>query len=550
MASDPASSAAGILGPGSRGAPVRRLQRQLDLLGLALGNDDPAGLYGSGTETAVRAFQRRRPWRPQDGLVDAELGQSLTRALEVREGEAALQALAAADPGRPPAQPQRRRVVVAAVQRRLRGLGLHPGGAAIDGVGGPPLRLALARFRRMACLGPAAGEDLDPACAAALLAIRWLPAVRARWSPTAARRRFAAEARRIGADDHHLAFLDRGLESCPWLESLAAAELPAAPRGRVRANGGWPGYGAYPRRGLVPALETDGLEWLGREIAQACLCRGRIGPGGLVVRWQGRDARTPLECLSATKIIPLLNVLARAPATRARLQPQGSDALSMALEPALFDLVSYAGTVGSSNALAALLNQLEPRREAWIRSHTGGAEGLRFGGRYGETPPIARPELRHQGDGSVLLPFGSPAAAGNAVSVYDLTRLLSMLGWHRLLSPAQRLRGLSGAGAGLAARVLCCDSARYLDAAFADLGLEHRVDTPLILSKMGYGQSALVYSAFLHVLDRAGDQPIEHTLAFTLRCPKGSGDRESVRADLSMAEAVTNLLARTLDGNG
>lgn len=549
MPSAPAGPAAGILGPGNRGVPVRRLQQQLVQLGLAPDNDDPVGFYGSGTEAAVRAFQRNRPWKPQDGLVDSELGQSLTRALEVREGELALQALAAADPGLPPARPLHRRVLVAAVQQRLRGLGLYPGGAAIDGMPGPPLRQALARFHRLAGLGPAAVEGLNPACAAALLTIRWLPAVQESWSPAAARRRFAAEARRIGADDHHLAFLDRGLESCPWLESLAAAELPAAARGRDRAAGSRPGYGTYPRRGVVPALESEELAWLGPEIAQACLCRGRIGPSGLEVRWQGRDAQTPLECLSASKIIPLLNVLARAPAPRARLQPRGSDALSMALEPALFDLVSYAGTVGSSNALAALLNQLEPRREAWIRAHTGGAEGLRFGGRYGEAPPIARPELRHQGDGSVLLPFGSPATAGNAVSVYDLTRLLSMLGWHRLLGPAQRLRGLSAAGAGLAARVLCCDSARYLDAAFADLGLERRIDTPLILSKMGYGESALVYSAFLHVHDRHGDHPIEHSLAFTLRCPKGSGDREAVRADLAMAEAVTSLLARSLDGN-
>jgi hypothetical protein len=558
MATPASGPAAGPLGPGSRGAPVRQLQRQLQQLGARI--DDPAGRFGAATEAAVRAFQRRRPWRAQDGLADDELRQSLARVLELREGEAALAELAAGERGLPLDQLQRHPALVAALQRGLCGLGLHPGGPAIDGAAGPALLQALGRFRRLAVVGPGDRQQLTPACAAALLRVRWLPAVLARWSPAAARRRFAAEARRIGADDAHLTFLDRGLESSPWLESLADAELPC-PAGRPAAGSGTgsssgsglgvdlgesPEFAPYPTRGKLPAFEAGGLEWLGEEIGQACLCLGRSGHHGLEVRWLGRDSLTPLECLSATKIVPLLNVLARSAAGEARLEPWGSDDQSLSLERALFDLVSYAGTVGSSNALAALLNQLEPHREAWIRAHTGGPAALRFGGRYGETPPIVRPVLRQRGNGSVLLPFGSPVEAGNAVSLYDLTRLLSMLGWHRLLAPVQRVRGLSGAGARLAARALSCDSARYLDAAFADLGLQRRIDTPLILSKMGYGESALVYCAFLHVRDRRDARPLTHSLAFSLRCPKGSGDREAVRADLAMAEAVSSLLARVL----
>lgn len=556
MATPATRPAASPLGPGSHGAQVRQLQRQLQQLGAEI--DDPAGRFGPATEAAVRAFQHRRPWRAQDGVADEELRQSLTRALRLREGEAALAELAAGKRGLPLGQLHRHPALVAALQRRLHGLGLHPGGPAINGETGPALLQALNRFRRLAVPGPGVRQPLDPACAAALLELRWLPAVLARWSPAAARRRFAAEARRIGADDAHLTFLDRGLESCPWLESLADPQLPGSIHRPVEGHGAGSGAGSgpgvspgsapYPARGKLPAFEAGGLEWLGGEIGQVCLCLGRCGPHRLEVRWLGRDSLSPLECLSATKIVPLLNVLARSAPEGARLVPWGSDDQSLSLERALFDVVSYAGTLGSSNALAALLNQLEPRREAWIRAHTGGPAALRFGGRYGEPPPIARPVLRHGGNGTVLLPFGSAAEAGNALSVYDLTRLLSMLGWHRLLAPAQRLRGLSGAGARLAARALSCDSARYLDAAFADLGLVRRVDTPLILSKIGYGESALVYTAFLHVSDQRDDQPLTHSLAFTLRCPKGRGDREAVRADLAMAEAVTSLLAWVLRG--
>ncbi len=540
-ARSPARPAPRPLGPGSRGAGVRALQRQLVQLGETI--DDPAGSYGAGTEAAVRAFQRRLPWRLQDGLADGGLRSSLQRAVRAGQGEEELARLAAGNRSLPLETLHRWPALVSALQGRLRGLGLHPGGTAIDGVPSPTLLKALHRFRRLAALQSAGRDVLEPADAAALLRIRWLPALLRGWSAAASRGRYAAEARRVGAKDAHLAFLDRGPESSPWLEELADPRLPSPASLPIDADAG---PAAYPPRGVLPAIEAGGLEWLGPEIGQACLCLGRRGSQGLQALWLGRDALSPLECLSATKIVPMLNVLARSARQGARLQPWGSDALSLDLERVLFDVVSYAGTVGSSNALAALLNQLEPRREAWIRAHTGGPEALRFGGRYGETPPIAQPLLRAGHDDTILVPFGMAATAGNKVSVYDLTRLLSMLGWHRLLRPAQRLRGLDGGGARLAARALSCDTARYLDAAFADLGLERRVDAPLILSKMGYGESALVYCAFLHVRDRRDDAAITHSLAFTLRCPKRTGDREAVRADLAMAEAVTTLLERVL----
>lgn len=538
-------------GPGSEGPAVHALQQQLRRLGASI--QDPPGHFGPDTEAALRAIQRRRPWGAQDALATPALLEVLARAEREQEGERQLRALATGGEVLPLDALGEHPALVAALQRALAALGLHPDGPAIDGVAGPALLAALRRFHRLVRLPGPAPAGIGAATAAALQRCRWLPAHTAAWSPAAARRRFAAEARRLGASDAHLPLLDRGADHSPWRESLAAAPLPS-PSARPVASGPGP-FAPYPPLGVAPPIAAEGLPPLGPGIGQACVCLGRRGPQGLETLWLGRDALTPLECLSSTKLVPLLNVLARlgtrlpAEPDRAVLRPWGSSAMGLELAPVLCEVVSYAESLGSSNALAALLNQLEGERAAWIRGCTGGPPPL-FGGRYGESPPIRWPQLRRATDDAVLLPFGAPAVAGNAVSVYDLTRLISLLGWHRLLGPRQRLRGLSTAGARLAARALVGDPARYLDAAFASLGLVRRVEPPLILSKLGYGESALVYCAFLQVRDHpdgSGAAGVERSLALTLRVPKGPGDREAVRAELAMAEAVATLLAHALE---
>ncbi|MEB3170416.1 MAG: peptidoglycan-binding domain-containing protein [Synechococcaceae cyanobacterium] len=544
------STSATPLGPGSRGPAVRALQQQLRRLGATI--DDPPGRFGPATEAALRAFQRRRPWGAQDALATPALLEALSRAEREEEGERQLRALAAGGGGLAAEALGRCPALVAALQRALAALGLHPDGPAIDGVPGPALAAGLRRFHRLAGLPGPAPAGLGATTAAALQRCRWLPAHTAAWTPAAARRRFAAEARRLGASDAHLPLLDRGADHSPWRDGLAAAPLPP-PSARPVAPGPGP-FAPYPPLGVAPPIVPLGLPDLGSEIGQACIGLGRHGAHGLETLWLGRDALTPLECLSSTKLVPMLNVLARlgarlpAEPDGAVVRPWGSAAIGLDFAQVLCEVVSYAGSLGSSNALAALLNQLEGERAAWIRGCTGGPPPL-FGGRYGEPAPIRWPQLRRRADDAVLLPFGAPAATGNAVSVYDLTRLISLLGWHRLLGPPQRLRGLTPAGARLAARALVGDPARYLDAAFASLGLVRRVEPPLILSKLGYGDSALVYCAFLHVRDHpegAGSAGVERSLALTLRVPKGQGNREAVRADLAMAEAVTTVLAHAL----
>ncbi|MFM7266636.1 MAG: peptidoglycan-binding domain-containing protein, partial [Cyanobium sp.] len=371
------------LGPGSRGPAVRALQQQLRRLGATI--QDAPDRFGSDTEAALRAFQQRRPWGAQDALVTAPVQKALTRAERELEGERQLLALADGAGGLTPEALAARPALVAALQRALAALGLHPDGPAIDGVASPALALALRRFHRLARLPAPAPTGIDAATAAALQRCRWLPAHTAAWTPAAARRRFAAEARRLRASDAHLPLLDRGAEHSPWREALAATPLPS-PAARPVAPGPGP-FAPYPSLGAAPPIACEGLPALGPQIGQACICVGRHGSQGLETLWLGRDALTPLECLSSTKLVPMLNVVARlgkrlpAEPDGAVLRPWGSAAIGLDLAQVLCEVVSYAGSLGSSNALAALLNQLEGERQAWIRGCTGGPP-LVFGGRY------------------------------------------------------------------------------------------------------------------------------------------------------------------------
>lgn len=548
-AADPALP---LLHRGCRGPAVRRLQEQLERVGASPGAID--GSYGPATEAAVLRFQRRRPWLLADGVAGPRTGAELLDTALEQQGRSTLAALARGELAQIPLEAIAAQAGLGrALRACLRAFGLHPGGLALCDPFNADDQAALAEFRRQQ--GLVATAPLAAADAAALLGGRPRPGSGAGHDPARLRALLEAYQRRLGASDARLGVLDHGAGLSPFVEAIAEAatlleahEASAHAAPAPQAEGASiPGlrFSAPPALGRLPQpFDGAGLGFLPPEISEACLCLGR---GGLEQAWLGRRAFEPLECLSSTKIVPLLQVLCRAGALAAgepgqlRVRHRGGEGTSLPLERVCLDVVSYASCVGSSNGLAAMLNQLEPLPEPWIRGVTGQRRAIRFAGRYGEEPTIRVPELTGAG-GQVLLPFARSAAAGNRLSVYDLTRLMAQLGWHGRLSPNQRLAGLNPAGRRLAVRALAVDPGRYIDGALAALGLERGADggseRPVILTKMGYGQSALVYAAFL--LWRG------QSLAFCLRVAKGTGDAEAVRADTAMALGVTALLSKCL----
>ncbi len=117
---------------GSKGLGVSDLQTRLARLGYWLG-EDPLGEYGSGTQRAVRAFQRERGLRV-DGICGRETWSSLVEA-GYRLGDRLLYRRS----------PMLHGDDVAELQRRLSTFGFDPGG--VDGIFGDQTAVALSDFQ-------------------------------------------------------------------------------------------------------------------------------------------------------------------------------------------------------------------------------------------------------------------------------------------------------------------------------------------------------------------------------------------------------------------
>jgi hypothetical protein len=145
--------------------------------------------------------------------------------------------------------------------------------------------------------------------------------------------------------------------------------------------------------------------------------------------------------------------------------------------------------------------------------------------------------------------YHQPARSRNLVSAADLVRLLTLVGWHRQLGPDQRLAGAQWTSLRTVVEGLGHDSARYIDAALAHLGLVDAVTSPVILSKLGYGAEtgdpeidALTYAAFAQFNDRRSGPPRQRSFAMALRIPTAPG--AGVGHDARMAAEVTEIVRR------
>jgi hypothetical protein len=308
-------------------------------------------------------------------------------------------------------------------------------------------------------------------------------------------------------------------------------------------------FSDYPDRGDKPIIDNTGLSFLASNITHACVCLGSFKDSNNPIKthWLGKKAFEPEEFLSATKIIGVLNTVCQI-----NENSIGIDVDDCVLEPSnprlrfndlVKDMVNYHEDFASSNSIGAMFKRFTERQilEEWIIEQTGN-NLVEFRGGYGEPPLISNPKIRNTTNGTVVLAAGDVGDSGNnSVSTYDLVRLISMLGWHLHLSPNARLPFAQWKSLESIVRAMGNDTARYVDVALETLGIVNVISEPVIISKVGWGNSSMTYAAFVKFVDRRKNPGKLRTFALALRCPTPNSNTSR---DTNLAAAVTEIVQR------
>lgn len=380
-----------------------------------------------------------------------------------------------------------------------------------------------------------------------------------------------------GFDANKLSFLDRSIQNSPYNDQVKdyPTRLQQKPDGvqfvslgpQVTLTGTSTviSFATYPTVGNRPQID-GGLEFLHSDIKNACVAVGSMVEGKIRSHWLGRNALNGVQQWSTTKIIPLLNVVCRAnaasPAIRVRdclVRSSGSTGGHGFYNLAV-DLVSYKSAIASSNAVAAAFKEFSTPAdlESWVKRITGNPS-IEFQGRYGEAAFIETPHLVHQPSSQVVLASPATSHTGNNIlSAYDLTRFISLLGWHNHLAQEAKLPSAQWHSLETVVRAMGADTARYADVAIDRLGLSSVIESPVILSKLGFGRSSsrdrteLAYIALIQFADtrprRQGKPAMQHTIALSLLSAKALNDAnaEARQLDARMAAEVTEILRRVV----
>ncbi|WP_088892842.1 S-layer homology domain-containing protein [Leptolyngbya ohadii] len=394
-------------------------------------------------------------------------------------------------------------------------------------------------------------------------------------------------AKEAGFDQNKLAFLDRGAATSPYYKDLAQFpdRLAQKPDGKTIVSLGESlvltgtdkrvYFNPFPVRGVLPAIDSVGLNFLDPDIKEACLCVGSFVNGAMHTHWSGRKALDNVQLWSTTKIIPLINAVCQAnaanPSAKVRdclVRPVGSKS-GYGFYNLAVDLVSYQGAIATSNAVSATFKQFFTPKglENWFKNLTGNRY-LEFVGRYGEPPFIQNPELWNQPTNKVVLPPAySDHTGNNAISTCDMARFIAMLGWHHHLPETARLPSAQWSSLETVVRAMGTDTARYIDVAIDRLKVGSIIQSPVILSKLGFGRSSardrteLCYVALVWFVDarhspvrgnrspvRQGKPAVLRTFSLALRAAKDLNDanEEARQLDAKVAADVTEILRRIL----
>ncbi|MEZ2251429.1 hypothetical protein [Microcoleus sp.] len=327
-------------------------------------------------------------------------------------------------------------------------------------------------------------------------------------------------------------------------------------------------FSPFPSLGVMPQIDTQALNFIHEDIKQACVCIGTFVDGKIQAKWLGKNALTKAQFWSGTKIIPLINTVCQvnikypdcdiSNCTIGDVDGQQKD---IPFDDLAADMISYTENIATSNSLAAMFKRFDTRvgLEQWLKKTTGNND-LIFRSDYGDDPFIENPQIFDKIKQTVVLTAAENSPKqDNLVCAYDLTKLVSMLGWHYNLEQRSRLRGAQWNSLKSIIKAMGNDTARYGDQAIKTLGMDGVITSPVIISKLGHGVSSIrgtietVYLALMWFVDerpKAGGKPAKlRTLALTLRGVKTldgskSTDSLAIELDARICAEVTEILRR------
>jgi hypothetical protein len=309
-------------------------------------------------------------------------------------------------------------------------------------------------------------------------------------------------------------------------------------------------FSNYPVRGSLPtSIDTNGLSFLSPEIENACVCIGAFtGNQFIEAHWVGKNEFNNEQFYSTTKFIGVLNTLCQLN-KKSTLDIDDCTIKSPKhrFNDLVKDMVSYQEEISSSNAVAAMFKRFSTRKnlEKWVTEIT--KHQVNFRGFYGENPYIDNPRIEDSSNNSILLAPAPDSSGDNAVSAYDLVRLISMIGWHPHLPVTAQLPDAKWASLESIVKAMGYDTARYVDVALETLGLINVISEPVVFSKVGWGGDCMTYAAFVKFIDHTVNPSKLRTFALALRCPNnGSFDFCDTRLAAAVAEIIRRIVKEEL----
>lgn len=368
----------------------------------------------------------------------------------------------------------------------------------------------------------------------------------------------------VGFDKDNLAFLDKDIKNSRYSQEIPhypqylqkTPNLPLSLEEKINQNHRQI-FSPYPLIGEMPLIDEDSLNFLHPDIKHACILIGGWQTDQMKVQWLGRNALDTEQYWSSTKIIPVLNIVSRIQAKNIEKWRIKGKKNSWNFFDIVDDILTYDENIDTSNSLTASLKRFLSFADwdKWLHSITGN-QYTKFQSFYGEAPAIFNPTLML--DDQILLTVPSALQetleplGENLLTAYDMTRLISLVGWHEHLYNSQQLPGMTSEKLAPVIRSFGKDKARYADVALETLNLTKEISQPVILSKLGQGFSSarqrteIIYCAYVQF----NYQEKVWSISLTLRAARATGDedRQGREADARMATEVTEILRRLITG--